>query len=147
MMNEINLGTPFAWRRLATLLVMALPLGYTATVVSQEYTMTRQTIDGGGSMSSSNGAMTLSGTIGQPDAGVMSGGGYQLAGGFWFPIVAGDCQQDGDVDLSDYGPFTDCIAGPEQGPPAPACICYDVNRNGSVEMTDFAIIQANHTGS
>jgi hypothetical protein len=26
---------------------------------------------------------TLSGTIGQPDAGLMTGGSYTLAGGFW----------------------------------------------------------------
>lgn len=36
---------------------------------------------GGGT--SSGGAFALSGTIGQPDAGAMSGGNYLLAGGFW----------------------------------------------------------------
>ena len=146
-MNRIDSNVQAVWRRLAMLLVVALPMGFTATGVSQEYTLTRQTVDGGGVMNSSNGAITLSGTIGQPDAGVMIGGGYQLSGGFWFPIVAGDCEEDGDLDLSDYAPFTDCITGPEQGPPDPACLCYDVNRNGAVEMTDFAAIQVNHTGS
>ncbi len=41
------------------------------------------TVDGGGGMSSTGGGYSLSGTIGQPDAGQMSGGGYVLAGGFW----------------------------------------------------------------
>ena len=40
------------------------------------------TVDGGGGNSSGSG-YALSGTIGQPDAGAMSGGDYQLAGGFW----------------------------------------------------------------
>ena len=40
------------------------------------------TIDGGGG-SSSGGGYSLSGTIGQPDAGVLSGAWYTLNGGFW----------------------------------------------------------------
>jgi hypothetical protein len=40
------------------------------------------TIDGGGGRSAA-GALVLSGTAGQPDAGAMSGGSYALAGGFW----------------------------------------------------------------
>ena len=40
------------------------------------------TIDGGGG--TSTGALfSVSGTIGQPDAGAMSGGTYSLVGGFW----------------------------------------------------------------
>ena len=31
---------------------------------------------------------SVSGTIGQPDAGVMSGGSYSLAGGFWGIVTA-----------------------------------------------------------
>jgi hypothetical protein len=40
------------------------------------------TIDGGGG-TSTGGVYTVSGTIGQPDAGTMSGGNYSLTGGFW----------------------------------------------------------------
>jgi len=40
------------------------------------------TVDGGGG-TSMGGAYALSGTLGQPDAGSMSGGGYTLVGGFW----------------------------------------------------------------
>ena len=40
-------------------------------------------IDGGGTMNVSVGAYSLSGAIGQPDAGALSGGEYTLAGGFW----------------------------------------------------------------
>jgi hypothetical protein len=45
------------------------------------------TIDGGGSPSA-GGGFSLNGTIGQPDAGTMSGGNYSLAGGFWGLIPA-----------------------------------------------------------
>jgi hypothetical protein len=40
------------------------------------------TVDGGG-ITSSGGAYTLSGTMGQPDAGLLSGGAYRLTGGLW----------------------------------------------------------------
>ncbi len=40
------------------------------------------TIDGGGG-ASTGGVFTVNGTIGQPDAGTMSGGNYSLTGGFW----------------------------------------------------------------
>lgn len=40
------------------------------------------TVDGGGG-TSTGGAYALSSSTGQPDAGVLSGDGYQLSGGFW----------------------------------------------------------------
>ena len=49
---------------------------------SQNYSIDWSTIDGGGG-TSAGGAYSLSATIGQPDAGAMSGGNYSLAGGFW----------------------------------------------------------------
>ena len=49
------------------------------------YSMTWSTIDGGGG-TSTGGMYALSGTIGQPDAGRMSGGGFVLSGGFWLGI-------------------------------------------------------------
>ena len=41
------------------------------------------TVDGGGHTASQGGAYELGGTAGQPDAGVLAGGGYTLGGGFW----------------------------------------------------------------
>ena len=41
------------------------------------------TIDGGGTTASSGGDFALSGTVGQPDAGISSGGIYAAHGGFW----------------------------------------------------------------
>jgi hypothetical protein len=47
------------------------------------YDLTWSTVDGGGATWSEGGGYALGGTVGQPDAGVLSGGGYTLAGGFW----------------------------------------------------------------
>ncbi len=58
------------------LLLAALPLG------AQNYTLDWFTIDGGGG-TSAGGAYSVSGTIGQPDAGLMAGGNVAVAGGFW----------------------------------------------------------------
>jgi hypothetical protein len=62
-----------------------IPLSWAAATVvaaAQNYSIDWFTIDGGGG-SSTGGVYAVSGTIGQPDAGVMSGGPYSLTGGFW----------------------------------------------------------------
>jgi uncharacterized membrane protein len=46
------------------------------------YDLARWTVDGGGGKSS-GGLYTIVGGIGQPDAGMLSGGDYTLGGGFW----------------------------------------------------------------
>jgi hypothetical protein len=52
-----------------------------------QYSIDWSTIDGGGG-TSTGGVYTVSGSIGQPDAGTMSGGNFTLAGGFWGVIAA-----------------------------------------------------------
>lgn len=49
---------------------------------AQNFTIDWFTIDGGGG-TSTGGIYSVSGTIGQPDAGTLSGGVYTLNGGFW----------------------------------------------------------------
>ena len=48
-----------------------------------QYSIDWSTIDGGGGATSTGGVYSVSGTIGQPDAGKMSGGNYTVDGGFW----------------------------------------------------------------
>lgn len=55
---------------------------------AQDLTLDWSSIDGGGGVSL-GAAYTLSGTIGQPEAGRMAGGAFVLEGGFW-AIVAGE---------------------------------------------------------
>jgi len=63
----------------------ALPLWLMAAAcLAQSYSIDWYKISGGGGMNSSNGVYSLSGTIGQHDAGgPMTGGNYSLTGGFW----------------------------------------------------------------
>jgi hypothetical protein len=65
-------------------LVVLLAFLLLASAVSADgvYTISWFTVDGGGG-TSSGGTYALSGTAGQPDARVLGGGGYTLAGGFW----------------------------------------------------------------
>jgi len=60
----------------------AAPVPRADTQAGSGYDLTWSTIDGGGSMSI-GGGYALNGAIGQPDAGVSSGRGYTLLGGFW----------------------------------------------------------------
>jgi len=68
-----------------------LPVFYLAVAVPlaarAQYSLDWATIDGGGG-TSTGGVYSVTGTIGQPDAGAMSGGTYTLAGGFWSLIAA-----------------------------------------------------------
>jgi len=54
----------------------------TLTIHAQQYSIDSFTI-AGGSGTSTGGAFAVSGTIGQSEAGAMSGGNFSLAGGFW----------------------------------------------------------------
>jgi hypothetical protein len=57
------------------------------TAGAQTYTIDWFTIDGGGG-TSTGGTYTVSGTVGQPDAGHMAGGNFTIDGGFWGIIGA-----------------------------------------------------------
>ena len=71
----------------ATLLVLtAVCVGFHAQAQTN-YAVDWFTVDGGGG-ASTGGVYTVTGTIGQPDAGTMSGGNYTLQGGFWGIVAA-----------------------------------------------------------
>lgn len=63
--------------------------GGASTSLSESYDLTWNTVDGGGGTFSHGGGYGLGGTAGQPDAGVLAGGGYSLSGGFWCGVPAG----------------------------------------------------------
>jgi hypothetical protein len=72
----------------ATLVLLALTAFFLLSSVARAqsgggYDLSWSTVDGGGATWSEGSGYSLGGTIGQPDAGVLSGGGYTLAGGFW----------------------------------------------------------------
>lgn len=122
-----------------SLTVAALVL--TTVAVGQTYEISRKTVDGGGGMRSTGGSFELSGTIGQPDAGALTGGPFVLNGGFWFPLAASDCNVDGIVDLYDYVPFVDCVTGPDSGSVSAGCTCADQDQDGDVDLSDWGALQ------
>jgi hypothetical protein len=68
-------------------LIAAFLFAMTGMALAQSYSIDWFTIDGGGG-TSSNGQYVVSGTIGQPDAGRLAGGGFSLDGGFWGIVAA-----------------------------------------------------------
>ena len=127
-------------------LAILLPLALAAVVLGGDLELSRSTIDGGGIMFSTGGDFELSGTTGQPDAGVMSNGSFALTGGFWFQQVPGDCNGDGGVDLFDYATFEACMSGPDGGLSEPACVCFDLDVDGDVDLQDACEFQRAFSG-
>lgn len=137
-MNANRLNTH---ANVATLLSLALFLSLCeTTVMAQPYDLSWHTVDGGGAMNSAGGGFELSCTIGQSDAGPgsagMSGGSFELTGGFWAaPSVCtcpGDTNGDGQKNGRDIQLFVNCLvaAGP--------CSCADVDGLGGVSLSDVA---------
>jgi hypothetical protein len=82
---------------LATTLILLAALSV-AAAQTDDFDLVWHTLDGGGGTSIGGDRFALSGTIGQPDAGKMSGGVYTLQGGFW-PATAASSVGDNSVYL------------------------------------------------
>src|SRR5436189_1539989 len=82
-MKNSNCGICGMVSVLALLLLTFVP----TSTEAQNYSIDWFTIDGGGG-TSTGGVYSVSGTIGQPDAGQMSGGNFSLTGGFWSIFAA-----------------------------------------------------------
>jgi hypothetical protein len=111
----------------------------------QDFEISWYTIDGGGETFSGGGDFELSGTIGQPDAGVvLTGGDFELVGGFWAitgggvpPTCPGDLDGDGDTDLADLG-----ILLADFGCTAPGPCAGDLDGDGDTDLADLGILLA-----
>jgi hypothetical protein len=69
------------------LAILAIAVVPVLAETSATYDLSWWTVDGGGITDKTSGSYTLSGTAGQPDAGSLSSGAYNLAGGFWAGIL------------------------------------------------------------
>ncbi len=124
-------------RTIGVYLALTILSALTTTVCADgpEYDLAWNTVDSGGDRSS-GGDYVLMGTIGQPDAGAMTGGAYELSGGFWpgsaasIPCPA-DVDGDGMVDVLDL-----LLVLAQWGPCPPICI-GDVNGDGLVDVLDL----------
>jgi hypothetical protein len=123
------------------MMMTALTMLTTTMLFAGTYEISWHTIDGGGAVFTTGGDFELSGTIGQPDAGAMTGGSYLLTGGFWpafLPICAclGDMNGDGSRDGADIQQFVNCvIAGGN-------CTCADVDGIGGITIEDVGVFVA-----
>jgi hypothetical protein len=132
-------------KRITTLTILSAiaPLLAVSGVRGDDFDLDWWTIDGGGEMWTTGGDFELSGTAGQPDAGVlMTGGDFELVGGFWAgaeaPFCFGDLDGDGDVDLSDLAQLLANYGTPsgaeyEDG---------DLDGDEDVDLTDLAALLA-----
>ena len=131
--------------RTSVTLISATAFATTAVLMAggpPVFEITRSTVDGGGAMRSAGGEFELSGTIGQPDAGVMAGGGFELAGGFWFELPPTDCNDDGIISLLDHETFTACLSGPGGGIDADPCPCFNADGDAHITLRDYVQLQA-----
>lgn len=132
--------------RFILFIIAVVTLAGSAAVPAMEISW--YTIDGGGT-TSAGGDFLVRGTIGQPDTGTLTGGGYVLAGGFWAaraePPVLGDCDHDVDVDLDDYACFSACVLGPGHGLSSD-CLPFDADDDGDVDLIDYARFAAQFNG-
>ena len=70
-------------------LALNVRVGYAAPSAAPRttgYTIDWYAIDGGGAQNLTGGTYSLSGTIGQPDAGSQNGGTYTVNGGYWVEL-------------------------------------------------------------
>jgi hypothetical protein len=72
---------------IVTTFVLICTLAAAPLVSAESFAIDWFTIDGGGG-TSTGGVYSVNGTIGQPDAGRITGGNYSLAGGFWAIFAA-----------------------------------------------------------
>jgi hypothetical protein len=102
---------------------------------AQTYNIDWYTIGGGGG-TSTGGVYSVSGTIGQPDAGTMSGGNYSLVGGFWGVIAA--VQTTNAPFLTVFHSSTNTVVVYWPLPDAGWVLQYDVNLANPAGWTDIA---------
>lgn len=93
--------------------------------IRADYEITSYSIDGGG-QTCTGGPYTLTGTLGQPDAGILSGGGYVVSGGFWpgsFGCIVN---------------LTDLMVVADQWLSGGSGFTADLDHNNQVDIADFA---------
>jgi hypothetical protein len=120
-------------RSLLVLAALGLPAAASAQLEIPWFT-----IDGGGEMFTMGaGGLEISATIGQPDAGVMSGGSFTIIGGFWggAPPCPADLDGDFDTDLDDLTILLQNFQG--SGVPSPG---GDIDGDDDTDLDDLTLL-------
>ena len=132
-------------RLTSTFLLASLAFFIPRAIFADDYDLSWFTIDGGGVTYSNGGDYEMDATIGQPDAGLMVAGDYDLYGGFWpglNPIceatIGGECclladlNEDDQVDGLDIQGFVNCLLHTDGS----NCDCADLDDSGAVTLSD-----------
>ena len=80
-------------RKFVLLMGLALWLALTGSVSAQSgggYDLERSTVTGGGGLAPSGGGYTLMGGVGEPGGAPLTGGSYEMTGGFWIAVTSGE---------------------------------------------------------
>ena len=122
-----------------------------AAYLGGDFDLNWYTIDGGGGESTGR-RFAVAGTIGQPDAGMMTGGDFSLSGGFRAPptgsgggclrdpewICDGDVDGDGQVNPVDSGLVQAAFGSSDEGDRCQ----YDIDCDGQINPVDSGIVQS-----
>ncbi len=95
-------------------------------------------IDAGAATLTGGGNLEASVTIGQPDAGTLSGGQFEMTGGVWAiasPCDPCDANCDGVIDAYDIEPFIDLLVG--ANPVRCSSCAGDTNGDGVIDAFDI----------
>jgi hypothetical protein len=142
------------WRIVIRFAVVSALAFYPSAAGAQSggaYDLTWSTIDSGGATFSGGGAYAVGGTVGQYDAGQVSGPPYVLAGGFWgrvgavtaptptptLPACIGDCGRDGKVTVDELLTMVSIALGN-----ASVLDCQGGDANGDNHITVDEILRA-----
>jgi hypothetical protein len=115
------------------IILLTVALTALAARAQTNYTIDWYTIDGGGG-TSTGGTYSVSGTIGQPDAGTMSGGNYTLQGGFWSVIAAVQMPGAPRLTITITGPSTVTISWPYPS------LGFGLQQNGNLTTTNWTSV-------
>jgi len=118
--------------------IMTIAAASGVAALADDFVLDWYRVNGGGVMWSTGGDFELGGTIGQADANetVMSGGSFELVGGFWAVPPCwclSDVNNDGFRDGLDVQAFIDCVLAGSGD-----CACADVETNGVLDVNDIA---------
>jgi Dockerin type I domain len=116
---------------------VALTAFSVASSAGAQNDMEWNSVDGGGAVMTGAG-WSLSGTVGQCDAGELAGAGWSFSGGFWPGVPMAACA--GDVDGNGVVDATDLALILGAWGPVVAASPADVDGSGSVDATDLAIV-------